>query len=49
MKLKTLTFNLFYPIWIILSIILAATGNISWWIVIILVLKDIKIEIEKKL
>jgi len=35
--------NVFWPVWVILGIILAFKGTISWWVFILIMLSHIEI------
>lgn len=46
MRIKKI--DLWAPVWYIAGIVLCLTGQISWWVFILVVVSHFKIEIERK-
>lgn len=48
MKLNKLSFNIFYLIFIVVGFFLCLTDRVSWWVFGLIILSDIKINLEWK-
>ena len=39
--------NWFFPCWLVIGAILCVTGKVSWWVLLLIILNDVKVEIKK--